>query len=335
MLHFPKSSSEPLSTIQNVNNSKPKKAIPTKTEKQKKISPEKHHSESKTKNKKIDPLQRSLDCFRIQQPNIPIKKCGAASPVKVKTNPEQSGRDVSQLKMKTTIDKENKLTPKMPKKLKKNDEETSKTTEKSDSVPPSGSTTPKTTKKSSKSDNINAASPCKKTQAVIELERCPGISPVKVKHAGDKVMVESLTSDGSGSYELKNKKAENQSSGVKTKEKKNAFSLLKSASSSSNKSTSSKSLKSLSEKKNKTEKKDKVGKGNSTDKTNIEASTTEKIPKEKTEKKERKEKEKKEKKEKKENKNTKTVTKKQEVVDLTGSKSTDSSEDKMDVDMVR
>jgi hypothetical protein len=160
---FPKGNSEPLSTIQHVNNSKPKKL----NDKTKKSSPEKSPSDSKMKAKKQDPLQRSLDFFRVKEPNRKEPKC-----------PEK------------TDNKEPSLEKKM-------------------------SCTPtKGTKK-----------------AMVILDKCPQISPVKVKCHGNKITIESLDSSGesgdndNNTFEIKSKKFRLTPN---VKEKTNAFSLLKS-----------------------------------------------------------------------------------------------------------
>lgn len=249
--------------------------------------PEKHQTDSKTKNKKIDPLQRSLDCFRVQQPNVAIKKCTVSSPVKVKDieiNKEDSNakkcsivdlksdgnqntteEDSCKIKKKNTekSTKDNKKSSKSPKREKNTSNTESILTESKVSAkvtPKSGKKVSEKSQKQFKNSpklnkkHNNSVTPSKEANAVVELERCPDISPVKVKHVGDKVTIESLSSDGmSNNYEIKanNLSSKNENSATKASKKTNAFSLLKS-------SSSSMSLKNLSEKKTKKEKSGKV-----------------------------------------------------------------------------
>lgn len=167
-LSVSKANSEPLATIQDVNSSKHKK----ETEKPKKCSPEKG-SDSKAKSKKVDPLQRSLDCFRVRKPSdAPLKS------------------------HKKSEEKDNVESP----------------------------------KKTEKRENFPVTPTKGAKEALVILDKCPKISPVKVKCKGDSIMVESLSSstesdENENSFEIKTKVFR---CTPKSKEKANAFSLLRS-----------------------------------------------------------------------------------------------------------
>lgn len=189
--------------------------------------------------------------------------------MRVKSYITQSGEDNSDDKSKNISSKDSTPKPQktMLKSVNKKDNSTKSSRKSRKSENPMGISTPNISKISNTSNT---------KEVVVELEKCPELSPVKVKHSGSKVMVEPLRSN-SDSYELQQKTMitdSDKSNDTKPKEKVNAFALLKS-SSNSPKLNSSKSAKSASDKKSKTERKGKVGKEESCEKKRGQATATE------------------------------------------------------------